>query len=267
MEVKSIPGKARFSLAAGTDVGRKREVNEDSILALDLSTYTARLNRSAALLLVADGVGGAAQGEVASRLAIDTIRSEVVDALSVRPPPGGTEVEFGGLIKGAVEQANRAINRARQQAHSDMGTTLVGALLLGYEAFVVNVGDSRAYLVTREGYRRISRDHSLVQALVDGNHIREEEVRTHPQRNLILRGLGERASVEVDLFREVLKPGQWLVLCSDGVWEKMQDADIQRIVSESARPERACAALIELANRNGGEDNISVVIAQIQAET
>jgi serine/threonine protein phosphatase PrpC len=248
----------------GSDKGQKREMNEDSYLALELTQFSRLLGRPVGLYLVADGLGGATSGEIASQLAVNVTARELVSAMGATPLSESVEMDWGSVIKRAAENANVAIHSARLQAGNDMGTTLVGALVVGQRAFVINVGDSRAYLITRDGLRRISHDHSLVQSLVDSGQIREEDVRTHPQRNLILRNLGGREKVEVDLFKELLGPGRWLVLCSDGVWEMMQDSDIQRIVTASQNPKQACVGLVDLANRNGGEDNITVVVVQTQ---
>ncbi len=263
-EVIRSTSRVKLLFDCASHEGQKREINEDTFFAQELLPFSRALGRPVGLFLVADGMGGAAAGEVASKLAVDTITREVAGALSALSAPNLADVDWGAMIKHAVEQANRTINSARQQAHTDMGTTSVGALVVGAQAFVFNVGDSRAYLLTRDGIRRISHDHSLVQSFVDSHQIREDEVRMHPQRNFILRNLGDRASVEVDLFREWLEPGQCLLFCSDGLWEMVPDADIHRTVTHAPNPKQACEALVELANRNGGDDNITVVLVQVE---
>lgn len=261
----------KLSIAHGWDTGQLREINEDSYLVWQ-SDNAAELNGEAfvlaphdssaeagqgnwSLILIADGIGGAAAGEVASKLAIETVAHSVGER-------AGKEA-WDAVTTSAVEQADEAVRAARQEAGSTMGTTLVGALVAGSTAYVVNVGDSRGYAITKDNIQRITHDHSFVQYLVDSGQIREEEVRTHPQRNIITRSLGDKVPAQVDLFPTALVPNQILLLCTDGLWEMVEDEEIFEIVTSAPDLNSAATALVEKANENGGADNITVILAQI----
>jgi protein phosphatase len=144
-----------------------------------------------------------------------------------------------------------------------MGSTLTMALVVGDRAVVANVGDSRTYLFRDGKLQRISKDHSLVMRLVELGHLREDEIYSHPQRNAVLRSLGDRAEPEIDLFQVRLRPGDALLLCSDGQWEMTRDPVMERIITEEADPQQACKMLVEAANQAGGEDNIAVILVRL----
>ena len=250
-----------------SDVGMKREVDEDSLLTTEITQFTQEGSQILGLYAVADGMGGASAGEVASRIATESLARVVTEKiLTPRFSKIATgEPDYGTLLKAAVEQANTDVFAERQQRHTDMGTTLVAALLVGNQAYVVNVGDSRAYLVSKDKIEKITKDHSLVQALVDRQQITEAEVRTHPQRNFILRNVGDKAQVQVDLFTVTVAPGQHLLLCCDGLWELVPDDDtLRRIIYSAATPQDAARKLIDTANANGGDDNITCVLVRVE---
>ena len=146
----------------------------------------------------------------------------------------------------------------------DAGSTLVAALVYGETAYVVNVGDSRAYVCDDDGLRRITSDHSLVEQLVAGGLIQPDEVYTHPQGNQIFRSLGDDPDIQVDLFVQKLRPGMQLLLCSDGLWEMVRDPRIEELLRAGTDPQTTCDALIDAANEGGGEDNISAVVVAIR---
>jgi serine/threonine protein phosphatase PrpC len=153
--------------------------------------------------------------------------------------------------------------KARKQTGSDRGTTLTAALVVGEICAIANVGDSRTYLC-REGHlEQITQDHSLVASLVAANMIQPEQMHVHPQRSNIYRSLGDRASVEIDIFECPLQVGDRLLLCSDGLWEMVYDPEILQIMERSANPQEACDRLVEAANLAGGVDNISVAAVWI----
>lgn len=249
-----------------SDVGMKREVDEDSLLTIEIAQFTQEGSQILGLYAVADGMGGASAGEVASRIATESLARVITEKI-LTPRFGKTpsgEPDYGAALKAAAEQANTDVYAERQQRHTDMGTTLVAALLVGNQAYVVNVGDSRAYRITKDKIEKITKDHSLVQALVDRQQITEAEVRTHPQRNFILRNVGDKPQVQADLFTVTVEPGQYLLLCCDGLWELVPDDDtLRRIVLASATPQDAARKLIDTANANGGDDNITCVLVRI----
>jgi protein phosphatase len=172
---------------------------------------------------------------------------------------------YSEQLKAAIIHSSRAIveyGNAHKDAHG-LGSTVTVALVLGEQMFVANVGDSRTYLYRDGTLQRITQDHSLVERLVQAGQIDREDVYDHPHRNLIYRSLGAgRAEVEVDVFVERVRPGDALILCSDGLWEMVRDAQLESIVAEVREPAEACDVLIERANENGGEDNITVVLVR-----
>jgi protein phosphatase len=148
-----------------------------------------------------------------------------------------------------------------------MGTTLTMALTAGDRAIVGNIGDSRTYLYRDGALQRISKDHSLVQRLVDLGQIGPDDVYTHPQRNAVLRSLGDRAELQVDVFSVRVKPGDALLLCSDGQWEMTRDPEMAAIIAANSDPQAACDALIAAANKAGGDDNITSILVKFEAYT
>jgi protein phosphatase len=145
-----------------------------------------------------------------------------------------------------------------------MGTTLTMALIAGDRAVIGNVGDSRTYIYRDGALRRVSKDHSLVMRLVDIGQITEDDIYTHPQRNAVLRSLGDKPELEVDLFSERLRPGDALFLCCDGQWEMTRDPHMAEIITQHDDPQAACDALITAANAAGGEDNITSVLVRFE---
>jgi Tol biopolymer transport system component/serine/threonine protein phosphatase PrpC len=254
-----MKGRQKIAVGAATHPGQIRELNEDAIGTPEEMRVLAdrRVNRGE-LLVVADGMGGHAAGEVASQLAITTVYEEYYNDSSP---------DLGAGLKRAVEKAN---SRIHAEGSSDpgkhgMGTTLVAALIHGSRLIVANVGDSRAYLVRRGQIRQISRDHSWVAQSVAAGLISEEQARHHAQRSLVLRALGQKPEVEVDIFYMRVRPGDAVVLCSDGLSNEVGDGEIAQVVGGGSAWEGA-ADLVALANGRLGRDNISAVVAKIPSD-
>lgn len=312
----------RLIAASKTDVGRMREQNEDSFY-----VNLVESDQAAGLFVVADGMGGYHAGEVASKIAVDTISAELESLLrptSAQPTvrlkgkrgrgqdnhaatrekderdaddPGKTrplraeETEaveaaseqdsaplatqhlnesvviehYAEKLRNAVEQSSETIvSYGRQHPESaGLGSTVTGALIIGDRAFIANVGDSRTYLLRDGKLERITTDHSLVERLVEAGQIDRADVYDHPNRNLIYRSLGAgKAEVEVDIFAEKLRPGDQVLLCSDGLWDMVRDTQIESILTEVSNPVEACDLLVQRANENGGEDNITVILVR-----
>ncbi len=247
-----------------TDIGRRRKVNEDAFLVADLTDGSTNaemmtLGQRGALLAVADGMGGSAAGEVASCVAVATIRDELMKTVSDQ----ASSIE----LKQSAERANDCIwNQARRNpALRGMGTTVTAALVRDGVAYISQVGDSRAYLIRNGCIRQITRDQSLVQNLVDSGLLTAEEAAKHPYRNVILQALGVNERVEVALTAVELCRDDYLLICSDGLSNKVKSEEMLRAV-ESESPAYACRLLTELANMRGGEDNITVIIARFEGE-
>lgn len=227
-----------------TDTGRRRDRNEDAVLRRALD--------SGELLAVADGMGGHAEGELASVTALELFETNLFQA-----------IEDGEAISDALTAAVDAANEAvldGTDPHSKSGTTLVAAYLDGRTATLVNVGDSRAYHVTDDEIEQLTVDQSPVQRLVEDGVLTEEEAKDHPKRNVVSQALGTSLDVEPDVYEH--RVTGTLLLCSDGLTEEVADERIRVIVSASVSLEAAAESLIEQANENGGSDNISVALAR-----
>jgi len=170
-------------------------------------------------------------------------------------------------LKAAIRQANKAIVSYGEEQSSarGLGCTVTTAFVQGDTAYVANIGDSRTYLFRNGELTPLTKDHSLVARLVEAKQIEPEDVYTHPQRNLIYRSLGAgHKTVDPDVFHERLQSGDSLLLCSDGLWEMVHDSDLLRVLNEQQDPQKACDILIDMANANGGEDNITAVIVHMR---
>ncbi|MDW8148780.1 MAG: Stp1/IreP family PP2C-type Ser/Thr phosphatase [Roseiflexaceae bacterium] len=261
----TAPAPLRVRFGAATDTGVVRDLNEDSLLALDLRLIRRNQPRTWSLFIVADGMGGHSAGEVASDLALrgalEIVQREYL-APTVDADAQDREETLREVVRRAMFQANEYVVREARNRGNDMGTTMTLALVAGDRAVIGNVGDSRTYLLREGKLRRVTRDHSLVQRLVDLGQITPDEVYTHPQRNAVLRSLGDKLDIEVDVFVERLRPGDALLLASDGLWEMVRDEQMAEIIAAHPDdPQAACMALIDAANAAGGDDNITVILA------
>ncbi len=241
---------------------RRHKPNEDSLFAAQgMRTHLAG-TEPFGLFLVADGMGGHAYGQEASRLAIQTMVDHVLSRVSA----GGELADAGPrqLLVEGVQAANRAIYRRNMEQHTEMGTTVTAALVVGWTAFVVNVGDSRTYLYREsDGLRRVTRDHSVVAYLEEAGIITPDDSYTHPRRNVISRSLGTEPVIQVDAFVVPLQPGDTVMLCSDGLWAMLRDPFIQQLLWPVNDASLTGRALLEAALQGGGEDNVSVIVVQV----
>ena len=233
-----------------TDIGRKRELNEDYIY-----TSGQPIGALPNLFIVADGMGGHKAGDYASMHTVDRF-VEVIREL-------GEEHGVQDAINEAVTAANAYIyQRSRENSNlSGMGTTLVLASCIGNEAIVANIGDSRLYLVN-DAMTQITRDHSLVEEMVTLGGIDREMARNHPDKNIITRAVGVKEKVAADFFEVDLTKGDKLLLCSDGLTNMLRDEEIYQIIQDNKELEQAAKALVVAANENGGRDNIAVVLVE-----
>src|SRR5216684_3796715 len=279
-----------------TDVGKQREQNEDSPF-MRISEDGDR-----GLFIVADGMGGYQAGEVASQLAVQKMSEALKTFLvpvSEQPtikltplsdqetikldtaqmaeqtakhrktrklPETPITKNVEEQLKAAIRQANKAILSYGEEQSSarGLGCTVTTALIQKELAFIANIGDSRTYLYRDSTLTPLTKDHSLVYRLVEAKQIEPDEIYSHPQRNLIYRSLGAgHKSVDPDVFHISLRSGDSLLLCSDGLWEMVRHEDLLKELSEKISPKKICDKLIELANANGGEDNISAVVIHV----
>ena len=265
----------RVQVFGKTDVGRSREHNEDRFLVADLTRKDASLQpqvrqhdlgERGSLFVVADGMGGAAAGELASQMATDTIFAHLLKAWNAETE--ATPQRFAHRLKEAVEVANANIH-AHAKAHPEvrgMGTTTTAAGVLGDHLYLTQVGDSRAYLVRGGEAHQLTKDQSLMQRLVEAGELTEEEAAHSERRNIILQALGPDPKVKVDLTHQEVRRGDVLVLCSDGLSGQVRKEEIAQIVTQAPDLAAACDKLIALANERGGPDNITVVMARFDGD-
>ncbi len=240
--------------AAMSDVGLTRQLNEDNWGWL-------RLSERARLYVVADGMGGHDGGEVASALAVETICRVARERESVSPE-GDDAVE--AMLDTAFQTANNTIKENAEAKGTDMGTTLVSCLIIDNRlGFLANVGDSRGYLLRDSALHQVSRDHSLVQKMVERGRLTADEARNHPHSNILLRTVGTERDVEIDIFRVELAPGDRLLMCSDGLWGEVEDRDIEAILNTYTDPRIAARELVRAAHHGGGKDNVTLMIVTI----
>ncbi|MCD8383223.1 MAG: Stp1/IreP family PP2C-type Ser/Thr phosphatase [Clostridiales bacterium] len=239
-----------------TDVGCVRAHNEDAC-------FTC-VEDDMSLGIVCDGMGGANAGEVASQLAIDSFAQTLLQALSA--PAGGSECPPEEQLRYALERANQSVYCYGWE-HPEcrgMGTTIVATLVLESTAYILNVGDSRAYALRGCGIRQITQDHSLVGELLRAGRITPEQARNHPRKNIITRALGTERHIAGDLFVHRLQSGERLLLCSDGLTNELTDSEIYELVQQDGPIEEGCQRLLNAALLRGAHDNVTAVLMDLQ---
>jgi serine/threonine protein phosphatase PrpC len=233
-----------------TDIGKKRKLNQDFVYVSE-----GPVGNLPNVFIVADGMGGHNAGEYASKCAAETMIREIRGCFEKNP------VRIMGK---AIRIANDQIRRKAKEDLSlyGMGTTVVAATCLGHYLQVANVGDSRLYIANEE-IRQITRDHSLVEEMIRMGTIDRETARSHPDKNIITRAIGALDTVEIDFFHEELKPGDIVLMCSDGLTNMLEDEEIEKILKERLSLEEKAKKLVEAANDNGGKDNIAVILIDV----
>ena len=236
-----------------TDIGRKREINQDYVFATDET-----IGNLPNLLVVADGMGGHRAGDFASRFTVEVLAEEVQNSKETHPEQ---------ILGNAIQTANERLmeEAAKDSRLEGMGTTLVAATILDHVLYFANVGDSRLYLINKE-IRQLSKDHSMVEEMVRLGGLTEEEAKHHPDKNIITRAMGVKDKVEPDFFEYRLKGGDTILMCSDGLTNMVDDDEIFQIVKSARDIVEAVETLIQRANENGGSDNIGIVLAQPYAD-
>jgi protein phosphatase len=233
----------RFGVCS--DVGKVREINEDGYLI------------SKPVFAVADGMGGHSAGEVASAIALQTIKK------SLHKLP--KEEDIPNLLVKSIQEANAAVfqRSTTEVEQRGMGTTLTVATLLKDKFYIGHIGDSRAYLLRDGKLAQLTEDHSLVAQMVKEGMLSPQEAELHPQRSVLTRALGTEPSVQIDISTSEIRPRDKILLCTDGLTAMLSDSEIERLLNESAHPRLICQKLIDAANEQGGTDNITVVLLEI----
>jgi len=271
--------------ASLTDTGLIRGENEDSVWE---QVFKNSERDPLGLFIVCDGMGGHMGGKFASYWAVEAIKHEFGDLFQVKDPratvvlsnediervragemiyPGTKPPDIEAITQMAVQKANSVVYdfaRHKPKQAANAGTTVTMAFCLGNQVVIANVGDSRTYLLRNHYLRQISVDHSLVATLVADGQITSDEIYAHPQRNVIYRYVGHDQIVMPDIFHETVKSGDFLLLCSDGLWEMVRSDDLViSLIETASSPMQACQDLVEAANQAGGEDNIGVVVVAV----
>lgn len=234
---------------AMTDVGRRREINQDYVYATDRP-----VGPFPNLLVVADGMGGHKAGDFASKYTVEVVRKELEASKSGKPET---------ILKRVIQVANRKLIEAasRDVKLEGMGTTLVAATVIGSTLYFANIGDSRLYLID-DNIRQLSKDHSLVEEMVRLGGIKAEDARNHPDKNIITRAMGVKSEAEADFYEFHIKRGDVILMCTDGLSNMVEDEDMFGLVKGARDIVEAVQMLVDRANSNGGRDNIGVVLAE-----
>lgn len=243
----------QFLYSALTDVGRHRQNNEDAV----------RVDAARQMAVLADGMGGYSAGEVASALAVDIIAQEMERVLRPEQPPLSVR-DLCRAMEVCVDRANLSIYNAAQAnpAYAGMGTTLVMSVLQGNALIVGHAGDSRAYRLRAGEFQQLTRDHSLLQEQIDAGFISPEEASVSPIRNYVTRALGVEDTVLLEVHAFTAMPGDVYLLCSDGLTDMVDDRQIAKVMGQNTVVEQRAQRLVDLANDQGGVDNISVILFQ-----
>ncbi len=252
----------QFSYAFAQSVGMQRDHNEDTLIALASSLSLQESVRPFGFFAIADGMGGHLHGEIASKLAIGSITATITERILIpyvnptRPTP---QNPLQSIINEAILTAHQEVLRHATGG----GTTLTACLIFGSYLTIAHVGDSRAYYISLNGeIKRYTRDHSLVNRLIELGQINEKQSLTHPQRNVLYRALGQNEPLEADIDSFPIPENGYLLICSDGLWSVVPDQRISEIVGSSISLQAACNELIQSANQAGGPDNISVILVK-----
>jgi serine/threonine protein phosphatase PrpC len=263
VEETSFPRGVRIDAGYCSAKGPEQEVNQDSILALTLApVFEGRPAPALGLYALADGLGGYDTGEVASSLAIQIVAQEVISCIVLAELNGEiclveTLLE---ILEDAVQAANAQVHAVAQAGGVDMGSTVVVVLVRDDLAVVASVGDSRVYHWRDGALVQVTMDHSVVQRLLAMGQVESQEVATHPQRGVLYRSLGDRPTIEVDLFSLSLAPGDRLLLCCDGVWRSLREGEIEDALLLEQVPQKVCDLVTRRALDSGAEDNVSAVV-------
>ncbi len=263
-EAPAEPKAFYLSVAGATDIGKVREKNEDAFVVADLTGGTLLdgqkhqrfdVGARGVLLAVSDGMGGAHAGEVASALVVETLTRSLRRAAADAPRDA--------LMDDAIQRAHRAVWDEARREGKKMGATLTAVFVHAGDAYIAEVGDSRAYLVRQGQMTQLTHDQSMVQMLLDSGVITPADAEQSPIKNVILQAMGNQPDVKVALARLSLRHRDCLVLCSDGLHSLVSDDEIRDVIVRTGRPEVATRELVDLANERGGKDNITVIVAGV----
>ncbi|HVU11301.1 MAG TPA: Stp1/IreP family PP2C-type Ser/Thr phosphatase [Phototrophicaceae bacterium] len=254
-------GNGHLTFGQATDIGMVRTNNQDSAYSFFSTSRSVDERPDFGLFLVADGMGGHSDGEKASSLTARTVATTVISTIFMPVLIGNTENQppISEALTAAIEKANAEVIKHVP----DGGTTLTSAVIIGDLAYIAHVGDSRIYLINKDSIEQLTRDHSLVQRLIELDQLTPAEAADHPNKNMLYRALGQNEAVEIDTLTRRLPPKSKLLLCCDGLWNQVDDREMLDITKQTPNPQEACNKLIALANKRGGVDNVTVILLQM----
>ncbi|HMM28441.1 MAG TPA: protein phosphatase 2C domain-containing protein [Aggregatilineaceae bacterium] len=261
---KSVPKPGQHLIFGQlSDIGMVRGNNQDAILAVVASSASTDDLPDFGVFIVADGMGGHHDGEkaasITTRIVAQHVLGEILGAMLEQKMDDPDRPAITEVLREALQRANRAVSAQIPEG----GTTASMAAIIGDLAYIAHVGDSRVYQITDGGIEQITRDHSLVQRLIELDQLTPEEAAEHPQRNVLYRAIGQNETLDVDAITRRLPPRSRLLLCSDGLWNLVPEETIREISARHSSPQEVCDRLVSLANERGGPDNISVIVVQI----
>jgi PPM family protein phosphatase len=264
LQAETIAHQQQVTLTFGktSDVGMMRDNNQDACLALQLVSTTVDERPDFGFFIVADGMGGHHDGEKASAITVDTVTAEMLANIYIPMLRNFDDGDRPTIVEALVSAAERA-NLDVIKNVPDGGTTVTAVAVVGNLAYLAHVGDSRAYLIYNDEIEQLTRDHSLVQRLIELNQLTPEEAEEHPQKNVLYRAIGQNENLEVERLIRPLPQGSQMLICSDGLWGLVGDEKLKEIALEAQTPQDACDKLVALANAKGGTDNITVIILKI----
>jgi protein phosphatase len=256
------PGQ-RLTFGQLSDIGMVRGNNQDAMLSVIASSASNDDMPDLGIFIVADGMGGHHHGEKASaittRIVAKHVLKEIFNSMLEQSMNDPERPAIAEILRAAVQEANDAVTEEIPEG----GTTVTTTVIVADLAYIAHVGDSRAYLITDEGIEQVTRDHSLVQRLVELGQLTPEEALDHEQRNVLYRAIGQSDTLDVDAITRRLPPRSRLLLCSDGLWNLVSETNIRDILKQHSNPQEACNELVKLANERGGTDNITVILVQV----
>lgn len=258
-EVVSVYQNEHFAFGQSTDVGLVRNNNQDSALSFFFEGKSKSNHPDMGLFIVADGMGGHHDGEKASAIVTRVLASIITKNVYLpllNRSDNSLQNPINETLISAVQQANFEVMRHVPEG----GTTVTGAVLIGDLVHIVHVGDSRAYLINQDRIEQLTRDHSLVQRLIELEHLTKQEAENHPQKNVLYRAIGQSEALDVDTLTRRMPNNSRLLLCSDGLWGLVEEHELFEIVMNHHNPQDACDKLVSLANTRGGADNITAIL-------
>ncbi len=258
---QNVPRSA-LSYGIATDVGKLRDNNEDACFAMQWHTMTVENRPDFGFFVVADGMGGHVDGEQAASIAVKTLATEMLRSVNM-PLLGNSRAAEKTMILEALVAAAEKANLAVIEGVPGGGTTLSTVAIVGNLAYLAHVGDSRAYLIHNDEIEQLTTDHTLVQRLLEMKELTPKQAENYPQKNVLYRAIGQNESLKVERLIRALPAAAQMIICSDGLWDLVDNETLKRVTLEAASPQAACDRLVSLANDNGGTDNITVIIVKV----